>query len=149
MKLEMKHEILPSGCFMPGVIDLRKSSGVMNTSVSPWGWTICKVAKYRNTLSLNKHKYYFMKIQYLIKRVYILSLFSCKKKLYTRSGELAYAVFIFDNFSFSETSFFLQNFCISWFFHMFCYFILNFWFTNSFSFNNRGWLEFLQKSSED
>ena len=36
---------LPSGCFIPGVMDLTKSSGVMYTSLPPSGVTIFNVAK--------------------------------------------------------------------------------------------------------
>lgn len=43
--------LLPSGCFMPGVIARRKSSGVKKTSVVPPDWLILTVAKYRNILS--------------------------------------------------------------------------------------------------
>jgi hypothetical protein len=45
-------EKLPCGCKTPGVSDLKKSSGVINTSCVPLtGFITSSVAKYRNTLS--------------------------------------------------------------------------------------------------
>lgn len=43
--------LLPSGCLMPGVIQRRKSSGVINISWSPWSPCTFRVAKYRKILS--------------------------------------------------------------------------------------------------
>lgn len=42
---------LPAGCIFPGVNDLTKSSGVINTSLSSPTCTTFRVAKYLNTLS--------------------------------------------------------------------------------------------------
>ncbi len=91
---------IPSGCFIPGVIDLKKSSGVIYISLSPCECTTCKVAKYRNILSLKISTEFF----FITTNFYAIQ--SC---IYSRSRVMTDAVFVFNYLPLSESNLFLFN----------------------------------------